>query len=115
MIRKVVVSQYNLEWDTAFEEIKEQLKKVFLGIKIEFSHIGSTSIPGCSAKPIVDILGTTPDVLEIDAFNQAMSSIGFKAFGEYGMKQSLWLCSLDLILQLLMKRRMTQQSAAWKE
>jgi GrpB-like predicted nucleotidyltransferase (UPF0157 family) len=87
MIRKVVVSQYNLEWDTAFEEIKEQLKKVFLGIKIEFSHIGSTSIPGCSAKPIVDILGTTPDVLEIDAFNQAMSSIGFKAFGEYGMKQ----------------------------
>lgn len=87
MIRKVVVSQYNLEWDTVFEEIKEQLKKVFLGIKIEFSHIGSTSIPGCSAKPIVDILGTTPDVLEIDAFNQAMSSIGFKAFGEYGMKQ----------------------------
>ncbi len=87
MIRKVVVSQYSLEWPTVFEEIKEQLKKVSHGIKIEFSHIGSTSIPGCSAKPIIDILGTTLDVLEIDAFNQAMSSIGFKAFGEYGMKQ----------------------------
>jgi GrpB-like predicted nucleotidyltransferase (UPF0157 family)/ribosomal protein S18 acetylase RimI-like enzyme len=87
MIREIVVSPYSVEWAVVFEAAKEQLQSIFIGIKITFFHIGSTSLPGCSAKPIIDILGITSDVLEIDAFNQAMSSIGFKALGEYGMKQ----------------------------
>lgn len=48
-------------------------------------HIGSTSIPGLFAKPILDILPIVRSIQEVDQAITAMESLGYEAKGEYGM------------------------------
>ena len=51
----VTLEEYNSNWSKMFEEEKENLKNIFKDLAIEIEHIGSTSIEGLSAKPIIDI------------------------------------------------------------
>lgn len=86
-LSKIVVAPFHSSWAISFDEARKQLKEVFGSFSIEFFHIGSTSIPNCSAKSVIDILGVTSDILLIDEFDQAMIEHGFTPLGEYGMKQ----------------------------
>jgi GrpB-like predicted nucleotidyltransferase (UPF0157 family) len=53
----IILREYNPLWPSWFEEEKENLLRL-VGRKdiVRISHIGSTSVPGLVAKPIVDIL-----------------------------------------------------------
>ena len=54
---KVYLSDYNVNWETQFIDEKKLLQTCFHDVPIE--HIGSTSVKGMTAKPIIDImLGT---------------------------------------------------------
>jgi len=48
-------------------------------------HIGSTSVPGLKAKPIIDILIDATELNELDARSEAMQSIGYEVMGEFGI------------------------------
>jgi RimJ/RimL family protein N-acetyltransferase/GNAT superfamily N-acetyltransferase len=86
-LNKLIVKSFQENWSEAFLSEMEKLSEVFKGLKIDFYHIGSTSISGCSAKPIIDILGVTSDVLLIDKYNAFITNAGYEVMGEYGMKQ----------------------------
>lgn len=86
-ISRITVVPYSEKWKEQFESEKGKLEKVFGNFPIVFHHIGSTSIPGCYAKPKIDILGITPDTTAVDRFNDAMKAAGYSPLGEYGMKQ----------------------------
>ncbi|MGA8164027.1 MAG: GNAT family N-acetyltransferase [Waddliaceae bacterium] len=86
-IARISVVSFSKQWSRQFEDEKEQLGEVFENFPIVFHHIGSTSIPGCSAKPKIDILGITHDITAVDRFNAAMKEMGYTPLGEYGMKQ----------------------------
>lgn len=53
---KIEIDKYNPAWQQNFEIIKEDMNRLigFLNPRIE--HIGSTSVEGLSAKPIIDVL-----------------------------------------------------------
>lgn len=51
----VKLEKYNSNWTKEFAKEKENLSKIFGNIAIEIEHIGSTSVEGLSAKPIIDI------------------------------------------------------------
>ena len=51
----VKIEKYNESWKSMFNEEKENLEKAFENIAIEIEHIGSTSIEGLCAKPVIDI------------------------------------------------------------
>lgn len=51
----VKLEKYNLHWKKLFEDENEKLLKIFGALAIEIEHVGSTSIEGLSAKPIIDI------------------------------------------------------------
>ncbi len=55
MLRKIEVVPYDEGWPARFEEIREGLKSVLAGLCIGIEHVGSTSVPGLWAKPIIDI------------------------------------------------------------
>ncbi len=46
---------HNPKWAELFDEEKQLLKKTFGDTILAIEHIGSTAIPGISAKPIIDI------------------------------------------------------------
>lgn len=55
----VKVFPYENAWAKEFEKEQKILKKLLTGFDIKIEHVGSTSIPGLSAKPIIDIaIGT---------------------------------------------------------
>jgi GrpB-like predicted nucleotidyltransferase (UPF0157 family) len=53
---RVVVSPYSAEWPMRFDAIREELLPVFAPVAATVEHIGSTSIPGLAAKPVIDVL-----------------------------------------------------------
>ena len=50
-----LVENYNHEWPKWFEEIKTFLGERIIKACIRIEHVGSTSIPGMTAKPIIDL------------------------------------------------------------
>lgn len=84
-MRQVIVTPYQSSWPEAFQEEKEQLKTIFGDRLLAVHHIGSTSVPGLSAKPILDILPVVDSLDGIEAFDAAMEQIGYEAKGEFGM------------------------------
>ena len=51
----VKIEEYNPEWKVEFLKEKEMLEKQLLDYDVDIQHVGSTSIVGCFAKPIIDI------------------------------------------------------------
>ena len=83
--KNVVVMPYNERWKTDFEEIKQELEFVLGDLAIAVEHVGSTSVPGLSAKPIIDIDVVIKDDTFFDAVVQKLSTIGYRHEGDLGI------------------------------
>lgn len=83
--KKIVVTPYNLDWPKLFEIEALKIKEALGPNCIAIHHIGSTSIPGLCAKPIIDILPVVRDIQEVDKATKAMESLGYEVKGEYGI------------------------------
>ena len=84
-MRKVEVSKYNPVWVQQFTEEAAVLAGIFGKEIIQIHHIGSTSVPGMSAKPIIDIMPVIRDLNQADSFNEKMEQAGYEAKGENGL------------------------------
>lgn len=83
--RRVEVVSYRKEWTELFEDEKKMLEEVFSPAETEIYHIGSTSVPGLSAKPIIDILLAADSLEEIEKVTPAIVAAGYEAKGENGI------------------------------
>ncbi|WP_208587763.1 GrpB family protein [Gracilibacillus suaedae] len=84
-MRKVEVCPYNEKWQTMFVEEARKLKFIFGNDIVDIHHIGSTSVPGLKAKPIIDMMPVVKDINSIDRFNAEMNNIGYVHKGENGI------------------------------
>ncbi len=55
------IVDYDPEWPNKFEKHAETITEVIGRSILRIEHIGSTSVPGLAAKPIIDILVVLPD------------------------------------------------------
>jgi GrpB-like predicted nucleotidyltransferase (UPF0157 family) len=72
-------------WDSAFQCEALKLREILGDEIVTVHHIGSTSIPGITAKPIIDILVEARKIDDIDRYNESMALIGYQARGEFGL------------------------------
>jgi GrpB-like predicted nucleotidyltransferase (UPF0157 family) len=84
-VRKVEVVPFSKQWATAFRNEADNIKAIFREECVEIHHIGSTSIPGMHAKPIIDIMIEVQDIEKVDRFNAKMAKLGYEAMGEHGI------------------------------
>lgn len=65
------VVPYDASWVTAFEAERDELRRVLAGrLVADVEHVGSTSIPGMPAKPLIDMvagIGSLDDAGRADA------------------------------------------------
>lgn len=81
--RLTEVSAPNPAWPRQYEVEAQLLRLVFGSELLAIHHIGSTSIPGVYAKPIIDIMPVVRDIDVIDSFNPVMEALGYRPRGEY--------------------------------
>lgn len=85
MTRKVDVIPYCADWPAKFEAEAKALRQVFGEEMVSIHHFGSTSIPGVSAKPIIDMLVVVNDIAKVDELNPLLEDVGYHGVGEYGI------------------------------
>ena len=75
----VVLEAYNMKWVEMYNVDKHLIENVLHGKCLEIFHVGSTSIPGMTAKPIIDIavLMTSFDLLTEEVIQQ-LQEIGYE-------------------------------------
>ena len=84
-MRKVEVTPFNELWVRMYENEADELLRVFGEQVVAIHHIGSTSVPGLHAKPIIDIMPVVRDISLVDEYSQRMRDIGYKPKGENGI------------------------------
>jgi len=72
------VVPYNEQWTKIFQAEKELISSKLRGKIIDIQHIGSTSIPQMSAKPIIDIAVLIENHENADKFNRPLAQIGYR-------------------------------------
>ena len=85
MLQQIVVVEYNPEWKQMFDEEASAIKQILGTELIEIHHIGSTSVTGLKAKPIIDIMTVVKDIAHVDRLNSEFEKIGYECMGEFGI------------------------------
>ena len=58
---KIRVVDYDPAWPELFGREAERIRGALGDRVVQLEHVGSTSVPGLAAKPIIDILLIVPD------------------------------------------------------
>ena len=86
MAKRVVVVPYSEQWKTDFKTIKQHLLTAVKDAIISIEHIGSTSVEGLSAKPIIDIDIVIKDYSVFDTVVEKLASLSYIHEGNLGIK-----------------------------
>ncbi|MBR3505017.1 MAG: GrpB family protein [Clostridia bacterium] len=82
--KKVVVVPYDEKWKDDFIKIRSELQAALGDLALRIEHVGSTSVEGLSAKPIIDI-DVVIDEADFDAAAAALARIGYEHQGDLGI------------------------------
>ena len=85
MKRTVRVVPYDKRWPDAFAIERDALSRFLGPAASAIHHIGSTSVPGLCAKPVIDILVETPGLVMIDQTTAELEARAYAAKGEHGI------------------------------
>ena len=83
--RHIVVMPYDERWAQDFEAIASEIRDSLGELALAIEHVGSTSVPGLSAKPIIDIDVVIMDYAAFGAVVSALKAIGYHHEGDLGI------------------------------
>jgi GrpB-like predicted nucleotidyltransferase (UPF0157 family) len=86
-MRKVEVVAHNPNWKQEFERESNLVADALGNNVVKVHHIGSTSIPGIYAKPIIDMLLEVGNIDQVDESSLGMVALGYEVMGEFGIPQ----------------------------
>jgi GrpB-like predicted nucleotidyltransferase (UPF0157 family) len=84
--KNVIVVPYDFNWNHEFQTIKLQLEKILQNSVIAIEHVGSTSVEGLSAKPILDIDVVIENQDRFEDVKSELESLGYYHEGDLGVK-----------------------------
>src|ERR1700674_4953477 len=80
----VFLAPYNPEWPQMAASHAERLW-VLGSTLVTVHHIGSTSVPGLAAKPIIDLMPLVTDLADLDRERRCVEALGYDWHGEFGI------------------------------
>ena len=80
----VVLCSYSEEWKMLFEKEQENLYSCIMEYAMDIQHVGSTSIRGMCAKPIIDIVVVIKDLNDGFKLIDKIESLGYHFKGSLG-------------------------------
>ncbi|KAF1295653.1 hypothetical protein BAU15_03685 [Enterococcus sp. JM4C] len=86
-MRNITVEEYSPEWPELYRKEAEKVKEIVRGNEVAIYHIGSTSVVGLKAKPVIDILLVVREIQLLDQQTALFERLGYEAMGELGLPQ----------------------------
>lgn len=91
MAQHIVVTEYNPTWTDMFETEALKIKKILGENCVAIHHIGSTSVVGLAAKPIIDMMPIVYSLKDVDKVAAAFEKIDYEYMGEFGISGRRYL------------------------
>lgn len=85
----IEVRDYDPAWPDQFEKLRAEYAAAFEAAAVPFvsiEHVGSTSVLGLAAKPVIDI-DIVVSAADVDVATSVLVSLGFEPRGELGIPQ----------------------------
>ena len=73
----ITLEDYNPEWPAWYAREEKRIRGALGSAVVRLEHVGSTSVPGLAAKPLIDILLVVPDSDDEDAYVPALVDAGY--------------------------------------
>jgi GrpB-like predicted nucleotidyltransferase (UPF0157 family) len=86
MNNPILVQDYNPAWARKFQTLKNEIWPHIQLHALAMVHVGSTSVPGLAAKPIIDIDIVIEDIKSLAPVLRALSSLGYEHRGNLGIE-----------------------------
>ena len=83
--KHVLVRPYNKAWKQNFIDIRAEIQDALGELALAIEHVGSTSVEGLSAKPIIDIDVVIKDESMLEYVISALQRIGYRHEGNLGI------------------------------
>jgi GrpB-like predicted nucleotidyltransferase (UPF0157 family) len=81
----VLLLPYDELWPREFAAEASRIEAACANLPLRLEHIGSTAIPGLSAKPVIDILAGVPPKANRTPYIAAFRQLGYEHRGSYGV------------------------------
>ena len=75
---RVELYEYDPGWPVAFGVERNRVAAALGDRAVVVEHVGSTSVPGLAAKPIIDIVVAVPDAVDEAAYVPALEADGYQ-------------------------------------
>jgi GrpB-like predicted nucleotidyltransferase (UPF0157 family) len=85
MASRYFFSEYSRDWPVEFHREADRIRRLLEDAIADVHHIGSTSVPGLAAKPVIDLLPVVRGIAEVDERASSLVTDGYKSWGEYGI------------------------------
>ena len=84
-IRNIEVVAYREEWKAQFERLRDYFDSLIHEFVRSIEHVGSTSVEGCYAKPIVDLDLVLYSFSDFEKIKKILEKAGFEHRGDLGI------------------------------
>lgn len=74
---RVTLTPYRPEWEQLFQVEKERVKQALGDLAVNIHHVGSTAVPGLSAKPVIDLMVEVPSLEQTAVCIPALQILGY--------------------------------------
>lgn len=74
----ITLVEYDLNWPRLFEQEAKRIRSVLGSTALQIEHVGSTSVPGLCAKPIIDMLLVVNDAADEPSYVPALEAAGYR-------------------------------------
>jgi GrpB-like predicted nucleotidyltransferase (UPF0157 family) len=81
----IIVVDYDPAWPVAFERLRATIWPVVSDVALTIEHVGSTSVPGLAAKPIIDMSVVVPTASNIPIAIERLATLGYTHIGNLGV------------------------------
>jgi GrpB-like predicted nucleotidyltransferase (UPF0157 family) len=124
----IVVVDYDPAWPDAFGSLRAGIWPAVADVAIGLEHVGSTSVPGLPAKPVIDMDLIVASAADVPVAIERLARLGYRHLGDLGItereafvapagsiRHNLYVCpadSLGLRNHLAVRERLRSDAAA---
>lgn len=83
----IIIHEYDANWPILFEEEAHRLLTAFGSAALRIEHVGSTSVPGLAAKPVIDMQVSVASLVPHGRYVETMATLGYRhvALGDFDL------------------------------